>query len=156
MAACLPGGYTRVTRRLVTSALATCMLATTVLALPALGHAAPSATSPAPDAAPAPSPVLRSYLPKPSETLDQVIAKTLPGSPLKIELLRQAFVAQNPQAFAPGKVPKPRKGMLLLVPDHGELLRSYLGRREPVADTAPVARFTPSTSEERKRWVQFP
>jgi Tfp pilus assembly protein FimV len=86
-----------------------------------------------------------------------VIAHTLPGSPLKIELLRQAFVTLNPQAIAPGKVPKLRKGMVLVVPDHGELLRSYLGSRETAVDPAPpVARFTPSTSEERKRWVQFP
>ena len=132
---------------------AACLL----LALPTPGHAASSASNPAPEAAPAPAPVPRSYQPKRSETLDQVIAKTLPGSPLKIELLRQAFIAQNPQAIVPGKVPKPRKGMLLLVPDHGELLRTYLGSREPAPELAPpVARFVPSTPEERKRWVQFP
>jgi Tfp pilus assembly protein FimV len=136
--------------------LSTCMLVA-LLALPTPGHAASSAAAAAPDAAPAASGALRSYRPKPSETLDQVIAHTLPGSPLKIELLRQAFVTLNPQAIAPGKVPKLRKGMVLVVPDHGELLRSYLGSRETAVDPAPpVARFTPSTSEERKRWVQFP
>ena len=97
------------------------------------------------------------YQPKPSETLDQVITHTLPNSPLRIELLRQAFIAQNPEAFVPGKVPKLRKGMALRVPDHAELLRTYLGPREPVADTQPAAsRYSPSTSDERRRWVQFP
>ena len=105
------------------------------------------------------APMLRSYTPKPSQTLDQVIAQTLPGSPLKIELLRQAFIVQNPQAFQKGKTPKLRKGAVLSVPDHDELLRQYLGNKAPAAETlqtpAPPG-FTPSTSEERRRWVQFP
>lgn len=140
--------------------LATCLLAlpkpaqtaeTAHSASPAAAQTSPAATSPTAPAA------LRSYQPKPSETLDQVIAHTMPESPLKIELLRQAFIAQNPQAIAPGKVPKLRKGMVLRVPDHGELLRTHLGPREPVAETVPAAvRLSPSTSEERRHWVQFP
>lgn len=109
------------------------------------------------NASPAPAPMAGSYLPKTGETLDQVIARTLPQSPLKIELLRQAFVAQNPQAITPGKVPKLRKGMPLLVPDHDALLRMHLGSLvAPVEAAQSNARFSPSTSEERKRWVQFP
>jgi len=100
---------------------------------------------------------VQSYMPKSSETLDQVIAKTLPGSPLKIELLRLAFVEQNPQAFQPGKSPKLRKGVQLAVPDHEALLRRYLGVKAPEPDMAlPPTGFTPSTSQERRRWVQFP
>jgi len=136
------------------SAGAVLLLAACWLALPATSRAAQAA----PEAAQAaPSVPARSYLPKPGETLDQVIAHTLPGSPLKIELLRQAFMAQNPQAITPGKVPKLRKGVPLLVPDHDELLRMHLGSRAaPVEAAPPNARFSPSTSEERKRWVQFP
>ena len=136
------------------SAGAVLLLAACWLALPATSRAAQAA----PEAAQvAPSVPARSYLPKPSETLDQVIAHTLPGSPLKIELLRQAFMAQNPQAITPGKAPKLRKGVPLLVPDHDELLRMHLGSRAaPVEAAPPNARFSPSTSEERKRWVQFP
>jgi Tfp pilus assembly protein FimV len=133
------------------SAGAVLLLAACWLALPAPGHAAQAAPEAA-QAAPA-----RSYLPKAGETLDQVIARTLPGSPLKIELLRQAFMAQNPQAIMPGKVPKLRKGVPLLVPDHDALLRMHLGSLAAPQDAAPAnARYSPSTSEERKRWVQFP
>ena len=115
------------------------------------------ANNPAALAPPEPAPLARTYLPQPSETLDQVIARTLPASPLKIELLRQAYLAHNPQAIAPGKVPKLRKAMPLTVPDHEALLRQYLGSPAPLpeASTAP-APFTPSSSEERRRWVQFP
>ncbi len=126
------------------------------LALPAPGHAAQSTPEPAASSAASPAPA-RSYLPKTGETLDQVIAHTLPESPLKIELLRQAFIAQNPQSITPGKVPKLRKGVPLLVPDHDALLRMHLGSLAAPVEAAPAnARFSPSTSEERKRWVQFP
>ncbi len=114
-----------------------------------------AAESPA-TAATAPAP-LRSYMPKAKETLDQVILHTLPESPLKIELLRQAFIDLNPDAIKPGKVPVLRKNTALVVPNHDVLLRQYLGSAAPPADTAPpVARFKPSTIEERRRWVQFP
>ena len=132
--------------------LAACWLAL----LPAPVRAAQTTVEAAAHSAASPAPA-RSYLPKASETLDQVIARTLPDSPLKMELLRQAFMAQNPQAITPGKVPKLRKGVPLLVPDHEALLRMHLGSlAAPVEAPSPNARFSPSTSEERKRWVQFP
>jgi len=129
-----------------------------LLGLSAQTSAAENPASPTAALAPAGhAPLAPSYLPKPSETLDQVIARTLPASPLKIELLRQAFVAHNPQAIAPGKVPTLRKGMPLTVPDHDALLRQYLGSAAPLpeAPTTPVP-LAPSSSEERRRWVQFP
>ena len=135
------------------------ILAALWLALPpAPARAAQPATeAAAASASPTPAPMARSYLPKTGETLDQVIARTLPQSPLKMELLRQAFVAQNPQAIAPGKVPKLRKGVPLLVPDHDALLLMHLGSLgTPVESAQSNARYSPSTSEERKRWVQFP
>lgn len=136
------------------------LLAACWLALPAPSHAAqsdaPAATAP-PASGDASATPVRSYLPKPGETLDKVIAHTLPDSPLKIELLRQAFMAQNPQAITPGKVPKLHKGVPLRVPDHDALLRMHLGSLAPPVEAPPAnARFSPSTSEERRRWVQFP
>lgn len=125
--------------------------------LPGTGRASQNAAPAQAESAPAKASMAPSYLPKPKETLDQVIEHTLPGSPLKIELLRQAFVTQNPQAFVPGKVPKLRKGVTLTVPDHEELLRIHLGARAvPVVDPLQPLRTAPSTFEERKRWVQFP
>lgn len=134
------------------------LLSALLLATSAVANAAQSSQSDPVVAVPV-APVLRSFNPKPSQTLDQVIAQTMPGSPLKIELLRQAFIAQNPQAIQKGKTPKLRKGAVLLVPDHDELLRQYLGSKAPAVEAvqspAPPG-FTPSTSEERRRWVHFP
>jgi Tfp pilus assembly protein FimV len=126
-------------------------------ALTATSRASQSATAPEQSIPVPAASAPRSYQPKPNETLDQVIGHTLPGSPLKIELLRQAFQAQNPQAFVPGKVPMLRKGVALTVPDHDELLRVHLGAHTAtVPEPAQPSRFIPSTPEERKRWVQFP
>jgi len=127
------------------------------LGVPSTAQAAQSLAPSAAESATPTTAAPRSYQPKSRETLDQVIEHTLTGSPLKIEILRQAYVAQNPQAFMPGKVPKLRKGVVLLVPDHEELLRIHLGARAtPVVDPLQPARAAPSTVEERKRWVQFP
>ena len=129
--------------------LALCAIAPTAWA----ANDAATAKSAASLAAPAGS----SYKPKAGETLDQVIAKTMPSSPLSMGILRQAFIDQNPQAIVAGKVPKLRKGATLHVPDHDVLLRGLLASVTPVATPSEVApRPTQSTPEERKRWVKYP
>ncbi|MGI9133701.1 MAG: hypothetical protein ACR2I0_07130 [Rhodoferax sp.] len=100
------------------------------------------------------------YTPKAGETLDQIIAKTMADSPLRIEILRQAFVQANPKAFEPGKgkaLPqRVRKGATLTLPDAQALLQSYLPTA--AADDAPQAapQAALDASIERKRWVRFP
>ena len=129
-----------------------------LLGLPRLVHAASEpAKSAAASAPPSASASASTYKPKPGETLDQVIAKTMAKSPLSIALLRQAFIDQNPQAIVPGKTPTLRKGATLQVPDHDRLLRNVLASVTPVAAPIQVQpQVAPSTPEDRKRWVQFP
>jgi len=135
--------------RFALSTLAACMVG--------LGSQAQAETTAPPASVITPPAAANSYKPKASESLDQVIAKTLPGSPLKIELLRQAFVAQNPQAIIAGKVPKLRKGATLVVPDHDQLVQRTLGVLAPAIEaTQPLVSARASTFEERKRWVQYP
>lgn len=110
---------------------------------------APSATSPA-----LPTQGLPTYKPKPGESLDRVIANTMADSPLRIELLRQAYVESNPAAFLQGKVPQLRKNVTLTVPNHEQLLKRFL---PPMASgDAAQQPATGSGSEERRRWVQYP
>lgn len=124
---------------------------------PAPAAAAPAAASkthsaPAP-AAPALPP--GSYKPKPGETLDAVITKTLGDSPLKLAVLRAAFIQQNPAAFVEGKAPLLRKGAVLMVPDHNSLLLSLMPP-VPVPVAAMESQAAPSPDEDRKRWVKYP
>ena len=110
----------------------------------------PSAHSPA-----LPTQQLRTYTPKPGESLDRVIANTMADSPLRIELLRQAYVETNPGAFLQGKAPQLRKNVALTVPNHEQLLKRFLPPM-PSGDVAQQQPATGSSSEERRRWVQYP
>ena len=133
-----------------------CVLA--LCAMVPLARAQSDAT-PAKPVATSAAPAGQTYKPKAGETLDQVIAKTMPSSPLSNTILRRAFMEQNPKAILAGKVPKLRKDATLIVPDHDQLLRSVMASVTPAAMSGPAdlsPRPAPSSPEERKRWVKYP
>jgi hypothetical protein len=108
-------------------------------------------------AEPAPSANVNTYTVLRGDTLDRVIQKTLPGSPLKIDILRKAFVDLNPQAFAAGSMTRPRTGAVLQVPDHSQLLRASILPVLEGAEAAAVSGEGKSASaSERRSWVRFP
>ncbi len=80
------------------------------------------------------------------ETLDQVIRQTMGTSPLRIELLRQAFLDQNPKAFTKTTPRYLMAGAVLTVPNHDELLRQHLNAAKPATGVI----------DERKFWVRYP
>ena len=140
---------------------------TLLLGAHAAAQAATLAIPPAPLAAPKPAtgatpaahaaPVIRSYTVVRGDTLDKVIQKTLEDSPLRIELLRNAFVQLNPQVFATGPTARLRPDQVLQVPDAMQLLRSVAVPLLESADSAaPVRAATPTSAEELRRWVRFP
>jgi Tfp pilus assembly protein FimV len=101
----------------------------------------------------------RSYTVQRGDTLDRVIQKTMAASPLKLELLRQAYVDGNPQAFVSGNVSRLRAGAVLHVPDHTKLLRSVVLPVLEGADAAAVAgdgRPYNANASDRRSWVRFP
>ncbi len=113
-------------------------------------HAAPSGG--APSAAHAP----RVYVTVAGDTLDRVIRKTMADSPLKDELLRQAFIAANPKALAAGRNSRLRVGTELKLPETNALLRDIL---LPLLSPTEVGSYfppPPTTAEERRRWVRYP
>jgi Tfp pilus assembly protein FimV len=79
-----------------------------------------------------------------------------------MDLLRRAYISQNPQAFVTPITTPPRmkKGAVLTIPDHKKLLLSVAGplTAEPEADTTGSQRSPAavSSAEERKRWVRYP
>jgi len=124
---------------------------------PAPAAAAPAAASKTHSAPALAAPALPpgSYKPKPGESLDAVITKTLGDSPLKLAVLRAAFIQQNPAAFVEGKAPLLRKGAVLMVPDHNALLLSLMPPT-PVPLAAMESQAGPSPDDDRKRWVKYP
>lgn len=99
----------------------------------------------------------RSHTVAAGESLDRVIQKTMADSPLKVELIRQAFVQLNPQAFPDGRVVRLKAGTVLQVPDSAQLLRQVLLPVLEGAEAAAVVRNgTPQAADDKRRWVRFP
>lgn len=106
------------------------------------------------------SPVSRTYQVMPGDTLDKVIRKTMPDSPLRSDILRNAFVQQNPQAFTKAPPRALMAGAVLNVPNHDDLLRSYMVPGHAPGSSGWHRGGGYSTADmnmnERKNWVRFP
>jgi len=88
----------------------------------------------------------QTYNVRTGDTLDQVIRQTMGSSPLKVELLRQAFIDQNPKAFTKSSPRYLMAGAVLTVPNHDELMRQHLNGNKPA----------PTLLDERRNWVRYP
>jgi Tfp pilus assembly protein FimV len=105
------------------------------------------------------SATVRTYTVQRGDTLDRLIQRNMADSPLKIELLRKAFVEGNPHAFVSGNVSRLRSGVVLQVPDHNKLLRSTILPMLEGADldsAAVTGESRSSSASDRRSWVRFP
>ncbi len=82
------------------------------------------------------------------ETLDMVIRRVAPNSPLQRDLLRKAFVRANPHAFRRNNPNWMYAGVVLKVPDIDDL------RRVVFKDTP--GRLKKNVSDKKAGWVRFP
>ena len=108
----------------------------------------------------APPPVRTTYQVESGDTLDKVIRKTMPDSPLRPDILRNAFVQQNPQAFTKSPPRALMAGVVLNVPNHDDLLRTYMIPGYAPGNSGMHRGGGYSTADmnmnERKNWVRFP
>jgi Tfp pilus assembly protein FimV len=88
----------------------------------------------------------QTYQVRSGDTIDNVIRQTMGNSPLKIEVLRQAFMQKNPQAFTKTSPRVLMAGAVLTIPDHDELLRQQMPNNKPGY----------AAIDERKNWVRYP
>ena len=114
---------------------------------PAGGSAAAQAAS---------SPGAVKYTVREGDTLDKIIRLHMGNSPLRIELLRDAVVKQNPHAFVKGSTKVLLAHAVITVPNHTELLQKQLGSAMPLADSTPPAASTSMMEDRRKTWVRYP
>ena len=82
------------------------------------------------------------------ETLDMVIRRLMPNSPLQRNLLRSAFVKANPHAFRRNNPNWMYAGAVLQIPDV-EHLRQVIFKETP-------GRLKKDISDEKAGWVRFP
>ena len=103
------------------------------------------------------------YTPALGESLERIVAKTMPESPLSVAVLSQAFVLLNPQAFGSAKPQRTQSTATLKVPNHNQLLQIVLARHPADAalaratETAPTkaASAAPRPAEKRENWVRY-
>jgi Tfp pilus assembly protein FimV len=105
-------------------------------------------------------PAAKTYQVVSGDTLDQVIRKTMPNSPLRPDILRNAFIQQNPQAFTKSPPRALMAGVVLNVPNHDDLLRSHMVPGHAPGNSGANRGGGYSTADmnmnERKNWVRFP
>lgn len=95
----------------------------------------------------------KTYLVRPGDSLDRIIQKTMPNNPLKIDILRQAMVAANPQTFVYRGNYRLRAGQMLQLPDWSEVVRQAVA---PVLQGADLESQSARDDQARRRWVHYP
>ena len=94
-----------------------------------------------------------SYTPSLGESLERIVAKTMPNSPLRADLLAQAFVTLNPQAFGKTAPLRTLGTATLQVPNHNQLMHIALASTSE-AQQALATKAAP-TPERRENWVRY-
>ncbi|NBY05003.1 MAG: hypothetical protein EBQ82_06345 [Betaproteobacteria bacterium] len=126
-----------------------------VLTTPHFTFAAEPSTAAVSPAAVASAPA--KYTVREGDTLDKVIRMHMGNSPLRIEILREAVIQQNPQAFAKGSNKYLLANAVLTLPNHSELVQKQLAAVLPPAEPAtPAASNSHYTEDRRKSWVRYP
>ena len=114
------------------------------------------------------------YTPIAGESLDRIIAKTMPNSEVKPELMAEAFRALNPERFSKDQGTVTKSTATLKVPNQNQLaslIETQLGKKQsqnllngaapvaPVSTVAPVvprAPVAPKVNPKTESWVRFP
>lgn len=105
------------------------------------------------------------YTPAVGEALGRIVAKTLPNSPLSADLLAQAFVSLNPQAFSGGTSSRTLSAATLKVPNHNQLVQMVLVKNEAARPALLAALAAPESktstiasaraTDKRENWVRY-
>ncbi len=114
------------------------------------------------------------YTPIAGESLDRIIAKTMPNSEVKPELMAEAFRALNPERFSKDQGTVTKSTATLKVPNQNQLaslIEMQLGKKQPqnllnsaapvapvstVAPVVPRAPVAPKVNPKTESWVRFP
>ena len=108
------------------------------------------------------------YVVKPGDTLDKVIAQQYPEHAQKSEALRKELMAINPLAFSKGNPKMLLSGVSLKLPNLDQLLSKQAGNAGTTWSgekanlslsgytSYPTVYANAESSEKRRHWVQYP
>lgn len=89
-----------------------------------------------------------------STPIDRLVQKIYANSPLNTALLRKALVDANPKVITGNPQQRIKAGTTIVVPDHGELVRTTLTpfASQETHENSAISR----DYSTRKQWVRFP
>ena len=95
-----------------------------------------------------------------STPIDKLVQMLYGSSPLQMSVLRQALVDANPKVITGNPQQRVKAGTVVVVPDHGQIVKNILtplvtpanGANSENSDPGPSAR----DASVRKPWVRFP
>ena len=99
------------------------------------------------------------YTPFAGESLERIIAKTMPNTELQQELVADAFRALNPQQFSKDQSSITKSNLPLNVPNQNQLanmIENQVSQKKPqnmLTGTTPAA---PKINPKTESWVRFP
>ena len=91
-----------------------------------------------------------------STSVDKLIQKFYANSPLNVSVLRKALVDANPKVITGNPQQRVKAGTVIVVPDHGQLVKHVLTPHVPVAQEPTEQNPAASDYQSRKHWVRFP
>jgi hypothetical protein len=91
-----------------------------------------------------------------STPVDKLIQKFYANSPLSASVLRKALVDANPKVITGNPQQRVKAGTVIVVPDHGQVVKHVLTPHVPVAQEPTEQNPAASDYQSRKHWVRFP
>ena len=90
-----------------------------------------------------------------STPIDKLVQVVYANSPLTTSLFSKSLVEANPKVITGNPQQRVKSGTTIVVPDHGQIVRSVLTPFVPATETSDPG-FTARDYTVRKPWVRFP
>ena len=99
------------------------------------------------------------YTPFAGESLERIIAKTMPNNELKQEVVAEAFRALNPKQFSKDQSSVTKSNLPLNVPNQNQLanlIENQLSQKKPQNLLTGTTTAVPKVNPKTESWVRFP
>jgi Tfp pilus assembly protein FimV len=99
------------------------------------------------------------YTPFAGESLERIIAKTMPNTELKQELVADAFRALNPQQFSKDQSGVTKSNLAINVPNQNQLanlIENQVSQTKPQNMLTGTTPAVPKVNPKTESWVRFP
>jgi hypothetical protein len=106
------------------------------------------------DAEPGSAPVV--YTTKSGDSIERLLLVGMPGSPLNPSILRQAVADLNPKIVTGKPGQKFKTGIVITMPDHGQLVRSNLAPFASSPEYSARSGNSAGDPSSRRNWIRYP